>query len=232
MTTDPGSYLRRLRLRLAEVADRRELEAILQGRPVPASVGEIRALVAQGGDVNLDVASLVSVAGDVASTELRPRSPSQRSEVDRVAWLLMAEWERVEHRPVGVSYVATFADLARAVIADRTRPADCVARREGTPAGVTPIALIALVMPTDWSDALNVYATAREALEANGDDRSRGTIDAMTRSLEDHAQHLAELAQRGDASPDPDLARAASEMLAVVQTAKIALARLAGASAS
>jgi uncharacterized coiled-coil protein SlyX len=41
------------------------------------------------------------------------------TEVDRVARLLMAEWERVEKNPVNVSYIATFCDLARAVIADR-----------------------------------------------------------------------------------------------------------------
>jgi hypothetical protein len=44
---------------------------------------------------------------------------ADRAEVDRVARLLMAEWERVEEKPVGVSYVATFADLARVVIRDR-----------------------------------------------------------------------------------------------------------------
>ena len=41
------------------------------------------------------------------------------TEVDRIARLLMAEWERVEGTPVNASYVATFADMARAVIADR-----------------------------------------------------------------------------------------------------------------
>jgi hypothetical protein len=41
------------------------------------------------------------------------------SEVDRVARLLIVEWERVEGKPVNVSYVSTFVDMARIVIADR-----------------------------------------------------------------------------------------------------------------
>jgi hypothetical protein len=44
-----------------------------------------------------------------------------RAELDRVARLLMDAWERAEGTPVGMSYVATFVDLARAVIADRAR---------------------------------------------------------------------------------------------------------------
>lgn len=44
-----------------------------------------------------------------------------RHEVDRVARLLMAEWERVEGKPINVSYIATFADLARVVAADQAR---------------------------------------------------------------------------------------------------------------
>ena len=42
-----------------------------------------------------------------------------RAEVDRVARLLIAEWERIEKKPVNVSYVANFADMARVVIADK-----------------------------------------------------------------------------------------------------------------
>jgi len=42
-----------------------------------------------------------------------------KSEVDRVARLLMEAWEQAEQKAVGISYVATFADMARAVIADR-----------------------------------------------------------------------------------------------------------------
>lgn len=41
------------------------------------------------------------------------------NEVDRVARVLMAEWERVEGKAVSASYVATFADMARAVIYDQ-----------------------------------------------------------------------------------------------------------------
>ncbi len=40
-------------------------------------------------------------------------------EDNRIAKLLMAEFERVEHRPVTASWVATFADMARAVRLDR-----------------------------------------------------------------------------------------------------------------
>lgn len=47
--------------------------------------------------------------------------PPGRDEVDRVARLLIAEWERVEGSPVNVSYIATFSDMARVVIADRRR---------------------------------------------------------------------------------------------------------------
>ena len=42
-----------------------------------------------------------------------------RDEVDRVARLLMAAWEQAEAQAPTASYVATFADMARAVIADR-----------------------------------------------------------------------------------------------------------------
>jgi len=42
-----------------------------------------------------------------------------KSEVDRVARLLMEAWQQAEGLPVSTSYVATFADMARAVIADR-----------------------------------------------------------------------------------------------------------------
>jgi hypothetical protein len=38
-------------------------------------------------------------------------------EVDEVAALLMDVWEHAEGKPVTASYVATFADMARAVVA-------------------------------------------------------------------------------------------------------------------
>lgn len=41
------------------------------------------------------------------------------AEADRVARLLMEAWEQAEGAPVGISYVATFVDMARAVIRDR-----------------------------------------------------------------------------------------------------------------
>lgn len=43
-------------------------------------------------------------------------SDTEREQVNAVARVLMAEWERVEG-PVTASYVANFADMARAVIA-------------------------------------------------------------------------------------------------------------------
>lgn len=55
-----------------------------------------------------------------ADPDPRRGTPSpERAEVDRVARILLAEWERVEGKQVNVSYIATFADMARAVIADR-----------------------------------------------------------------------------------------------------------------
>lgn len=41
-----------------------------------------------------------------------------RSEIDRMARVLIREWERVEGPLVGTSYVATFADLARAALGE------------------------------------------------------------------------------------------------------------------
>lgn len=49
----------------------------------------------------------------------RGRRGGDDTEVDRVARLLMAEWERVEKTSVNTSYITTFCDLARVVIADR-----------------------------------------------------------------------------------------------------------------
>lgn len=50
------------------------------------------------------------------------------SEVDRIGRLLMKAYESAEGRPVGVTYVATFADMARAVVADRTSALDTTPR--------------------------------------------------------------------------------------------------------
>ena len=48
-----------------------------------------------------------------------PDDSPERKELNRVAWLLIREWERVEQKPVTISYYATFVDMARVVIADR-----------------------------------------------------------------------------------------------------------------
>lgn len=42
----------------------------------------------------------------------------EKAQVDHVARVLMAAWEKAEGKPVTPSYVATFADMARAVLAD------------------------------------------------------------------------------------------------------------------
>ena len=47
---------------------------------------------------------------------------SEEPEVARVARVLMAAWEKAEGKPVSVSYVATFADMARAVLAEVPPP--------------------------------------------------------------------------------------------------------------
>lgn len=52
------------------------------------------------------------------STEDAPQS----DEINHLARVLMAAWENAEGKPVNVSYVATFADMARAVLADERRP--------------------------------------------------------------------------------------------------------------
>lgn len=49
-------------------------------------------------------------------------------EIDAVAAVLMDAWEAAEHTPVSVSYVATFADMARAVVA-RQKALDAVNRK-------------------------------------------------------------------------------------------------------
>jgi hypothetical protein len=45
-----------------------------------------------------------------------------RDDVNNIARIMMAEWERVEHKPVNVSYISTFADMARAVLRAITVP--------------------------------------------------------------------------------------------------------------
>lgn len=49
---------------------------------------------------------------------------TDRDEVNRVARLLCDAWEKAEGKKVNPSYIATFADMARAVIADRADDTD------------------------------------------------------------------------------------------------------------
>jgi hypothetical protein len=82
-----------------------------------------------------------------------------RAEVDRVARLLMAEWERVEEKPVGLSYVATFADLARVVIADR-RAAEAAAWDVGLATAGESL-LDIYNGAGSWTKPVNPYGEAR-----------------------------------------------------------------------
>ena len=47
-----------------------------------------------------------------------------RDDVNDLAQVLIDAWDAVEREPVGVSYVATFADMARAAIAAGWTPPD------------------------------------------------------------------------------------------------------------
>lgn len=51
-----------------------------------------------------------------------------KSDVDRVARVLMAAWEEAEKARVGVTYVASFVDMARAVLAARQSDPDATER--------------------------------------------------------------------------------------------------------
>lgn len=42
--------------------------------------------------------------------------PSRDPRVDEIARVLLGAWEKAEGKPVNVSYVATFADMARAIV--------------------------------------------------------------------------------------------------------------------
>lgn len=55
-----------------------------------------------------------------------------RDEVNRLARVLMDEWQRSEGAPVGSSYVATFADMARALLANQYRATHPGAGRDAT----------------------------------------------------------------------------------------------------
>ena len=76
-------------------------------------------------DADPTVNSTAPVPGVDTGQDGWMREPD-RDEVDRVARLLMAAWEQAEGRAPTVSYVATFADMARAVIADRPTPSPVI----------------------------------------------------------------------------------------------------------
>lgn len=44
--------------------------------------------------------------------------------VDKYAKIMIAKWEDVEGKPVNASYIATFADMARAVVTEVDREID------------------------------------------------------------------------------------------------------------
>ena len=56
-----------------------------------------------------------------SSHRLHPSGTPDRDELNRVSRLLIAEWERAERLKVSPSYVSTFVDMARVMIADRPR---------------------------------------------------------------------------------------------------------------
>ncbi len=84
------------------------------------------------GDLVLEGREPLSVAEQRLIRPLcEPVEGAEGREVARVARVLMAAWEKAEGRPVSVSYVATFADLARAVLADQSVPPAGVGLRVG-----------------------------------------------------------------------------------------------------
>jgi hypothetical protein len=90
-----------------------------------------------------------------------------RAELDRVARLLMDAWERAEGTPVGMSYVATFVDLARAVIADRARLQRAVEGAAGAGGGVSPLVALRAVVETWASDRVEHTGDASDRLLAS-----------------------------------------------------------------
>lgn len=95
-----------------------------------------------------------------------------RAELDRVARLLMDAWERAEGTPVGMSYVATFVDLARAVIADRARLQRAVegaagAGLAGAGGGVSPLVALRAVVETWASDRVEHTGEVSDRLLAS-----------------------------------------------------------------
>jgi len=65
------------------------------------------------------VETAMSVQPPVQPPKVRFAEPT--TEAERIAILLMTEWERIEGRPVNSSFVRNFYDLGRVVEADRER---------------------------------------------------------------------------------------------------------------
>ena len=110
-----------------------------------------------------------------------------RADVDQMARVLMAEWERVEGKPVNVSYVATFADMARVALrAAREDVAETVALPWKWPFGAKSAArLVAHVSwPNDsqvdeWAPRLLDEPEIRESTIARAEGRFRQAIEAI-----------------------------------------------------
>jgi len=60
---------------------------------------------------------------------------TRRDRVDKYAQIMMAAWEKVEGESVSASYVATFADMARAVAEEADKEVE-EARDEGYSRGL------------------------------------------------------------------------------------------------
>jgi hypothetical protein len=84
-------------------------------------------------------------------------------------------------------------------------------------------ALVTLVTSIDYPDALDVYVMIQQVLEGTSSKEQRCLL---VRALEDRKEHLTGLAKDGDASPDPNLARAAQGLLPAVRTALGMLTKL------
>jgi hypothetical protein len=101
----------------------------------------------------------------------------ERAETNRVARLLMAEWERVEGRATTTSYVATFADMARVILRDRAQAsAPLHARIAELAAQVTDIHETGLAILAERDTALARIAELEADLAAHEAGLVRATI--------------------------------------------------------
>jgi hypothetical protein len=120
--------------------------------------------------------------------------------VNEVALLLMAEWERVEGKPVNVSYVATFTDMARALrtqmdARDAAWAEKVAAIAQEKTKAVNETLRIARVVrritgasPLQHIDvALNRLGAIHGAAEA---DKARAVAEAAEKALSDAADEL------------------------------------------